>query len=93
MTLEARKGGKTDKVFWLVFVCFKVFDTSLPQEGGTRMDRRNQQIATQMSDPETSLTGKRICFLRSLFTSLVMLQWAMMQKEKKEESRKKQLSI
>lgn len=37
------------RFFCLVFVWFKVFGTSLPQEGGTKTGMKNQQIATQMS--------------------------------------------
>lgn len=50
LCLEAKSGGKTDGVFWLSFVHFKVFDTSLPQERGKRTDMQNQRIAIHMSD-------------------------------------------
>lgn len=48
LCLEARREGKTDTFFGCFL--FKIFDTSLPQEGGTRTDMQNQQIGTQMSD-------------------------------------------
>lgn len=50
MALWGGEEEKEDRGFsCLAFIWFKVFDTSLPQEGQTRTDTQNQQIATQMS--------------------------------------------